>query len=240
MKRTVSEGRMPEYPALSIDSDYLRKELSQAWNSLEEQGHNQAQRLQLNLAVPPIDHAQNIPGEIESNAVYAIIDGTNGDHRRNEQIRLDYNLSVPNTLDDTLQGIEESVEDLDYEKEFWKIDGVYTPIERTYEDALDDIVEYADSMQVRPNLLVDADLGSSITIGWFSKAPLSDEVEFGYRAFPNREFKDQTLQSEEDVARILERITGGSDEGINEHPLSTEETEKLLDLEGSMAEHGLL
>lgn len=231
---------MPEYPTVSIDSDYLRQEFSEAWNSLEEQGYDQAPRLQLNLSVPPIDHAENITDRIESNAIYAVIDGYNGDHRRNERFGLEYSLSVPETLDDTLQGIEDSVEELDYEKEFWKIDGVYVPLQRTYEEALDDIIDYANSMQVRPNLLVDADLSSSITIGWFSKAPLSDEIEFGYRAFPNREFKDQTLESEEDVARILERITGDSDEGINEHPLSAEETEKLLDLEQSMAEHDLL
>lgn len=240
MKRTVSEDRVPEYPTVSIDSNYLRQELSEAWSSLEEQGYDRAPRLQLNVSVPPIDQAENITDRIESNAVYAVIDGYNGDHRRNEHFGLDYNISIPETLDDTLQGIEASVDDIGYEKQFWKIDGVYTPLERTYEDTVEDLVEYADSMQVRPNLLVDADLDSSITIGWFSKAPLSKEVEFGYRAFPNREFKDQNLESEEDIARILERITGHNDEGINEHPLSAEETEKLLDLEQSMAEHDIL
>lgn len=240
MKRTVSEDRTPEYPTVSIDSSYLRRELSEAWNSLEEQGYGEAPRLQLNLSVPPINHAANILEEIESRAVYAIIDGTNGDHRRNEQVRLNYDLSVPETLEDTLNNIEDSVEELGYEKEFWKIDGLYVPLERTYEDAVDDLMDYADTMQVRPNLLVDAGLDSSITIGWFSKAPLSDEVQFGYRAFPNREFQNETFESEEDVARILGRITGNSDEGINEHDLSAKETEKLLDLEQSMAKHGLL
>ncbi len=240
MKRTVSEIRTPEYPTVSIDSDHLRQELSDAWESLEEQGYDEAPRLQLNVSVPPIDHAENITDRIDSNAVYAVIDGYNGDHRRNEHFGLEYSLSTPKNLDDTLQSIEASVEELDYEKEFWKIDGVYVPLERTYEDSVEKLVEYADSMQIRPNLLVDADLNSSITIGWFTKAPLSNELEFGYRAFPNREFKDQTLESEEDIARILERITGESDEGINEHPLSAKETEKLLDLEQSMAEHGLL
>ena len=240
MKRTVSQKRTPEYPTVSIESDYLRQELSDAWSNLEDQGYGQAPRLQLNLAVPPIDQADNITEKIESNAVYAVIDGTNGDHRRNEQIKLDYSLCVPDTLEDTLQGIEGAVEDLGYEKEFWKIDGFYTPLERNYEDALDDIVEYASSMQVRPNLLVDADLDSSLTIGWFSKAPLSDDVEFGYRAFPNREFENETLQTEEDVHKILGRITGENEEGINEHDLSTIETQKLLDLEHSMADQGLL
>lgn len=240
MKRTVSEERTPEYPTVSIEPSYLRQELSEAWNSLEEQGYDQAPRLQLNLSVPPIDHAENITDEIQSNAVYAVIDGTNGDHRRNEHFRLDYDLSVPETLESTLNSIEDSVEELGYEKEFWKIDGVYVPLERTYEEAVDDLVDYANTMQVRPNLLVDADLESSITLGWFSKAPLSDQIQFGYRAFPNREFNDQTLQSEEDAVKMLERITGDSDEGVNEHDLSAEETEKLLDLEQAMAEHGLL
>jgi len=240
MKRTVSQDRIPEYPTLSIEADYLRHELSDAWSILKEQGYDQSPRLQLNISVPPIEHAENVTDRIDSNAVYAVIDGHNGNHRRNEHFGLDYILSVPETVDDTLESIENSVEDIGYEKEFWKIDGVYSPLESTYEDAVEDLVEYASSMQIQPNLLVDADLDSSITIGWFSKAPLSDEVDFGYRAFPNREFKNETLQNEEDLVRILGRITGDNEEGINEHDLSTEETEKLLDLEQSMAEHGLL
>lgn len=240
MKRTVSENRLPEYPTVSVDQDYFRKEISEAQDSLDDQGFDQAYRLQLNLAVPPIDHAENIIPEIESDVVYFIMDGSNGEYRRNEQVPLDYNLTVPEDIDDNLRSIESAIDDAGFEKEFWKIDGVYTPMERTYDEAVENILDYARSMQVRPNLLVDADLDSSITVGWFSKAPLSDDVQFGYRAFPNREFEEDTIQDEQCVGKILRRLTGEREDEINNHNLSPEETEKLLALEESMNKYDLL
>lgn len=239
MKRTVSKARAPEYPTASVNPDYFRQELAEAQDSLEDQGFDQAFRLQLKVAAPPIDYRDEIVDMLESNAIYARIDGSNGDFRRNEQISLEYRLNVPDNLNETLESIESAVRDAGYEKKFWKLDGVYSPMEGGHDERVDNIIEYARSMQIHPNLLVDAGIDSSITIGWFAKAPLSSDVQFGYRAFPNREFEDDTLQ-DGDEFKILERITGNREDGINNHSLSEEETSKLLELEHSMGLQGLL
>ncbi|MFB6116160.1 MAG: hypothetical protein ABEK10_01495 [Candidatus Nanosalina sp.] len=108
-------------------------------------------------------------------------------------------------------------------------------------------------MQVQATAAVDAGLESQraemgfqpIRVGWFYRAPMNHEMQFGYRAFPNREFQHDEEKdyesSEEDLAEdLLGRITGQRDDETNIHKLEDEEITVLQDLEEEMQERGLL
>jgi hypothetical protein len=84
-----------------------------------------------------------------------------------------------------------------------------------------------------------------ISIGWFQKAPMDDETQFGYRAFTNREFqqdeeKDYEQDAEDLAEDLLGRILGMRDDEINEHDLTDEETKVLTELEQEMNMKNLL
>lgn len=236
MKRTVSPERTPDYPAVSLDETELEEELLEAAGELEEEGYAQSTRYQARVFVPPIDSAAEILDELESYPISGVVEAAGEEGRRNETFMMEYSVEVDEeSFNRAAEGIEKAVQSRGYDKNFWKVGSAVTGTSAA------EVAERSDGAAITPHLIVDAGLESDVYVGWFQKAPMNPEVQFGYTAFRNRELSiDETADQEKVLKDLIGKITGERDEELNQHPLSREETETLMELEQTMAEEGLL
>lgn len=248
MKRTISQERRPEPLEVYVDRDSVKSEMVDVTDELSSQGYGEDFMYQVRTIAPPIDETENIVDRLGDNFVYVVIRGVGDERVNDEQFRVDYDLGNVESFQDVTQDIDTVVEELDYDLDYWHIGSVSTSA-RSGSQVADEL----DGMQVQATAAVDAGLDSQrgemgfqpISIGWFYRAPMNHEMQFGYRAFPNREFQhdeEKTYEgSRQQLAEdVLGRITGMRDDEVNFHELSDEEVDALLEVEDEMQEKDLL
>lgn len=234
MKRIIEQDRCPEPLRLYGDTDDVESLLDEAITSLEEQGYTSAPRYQVGLTLPPVDDPEEIQQYLEDRpSFYVLTDASDGDHRRNERVYPAFEYENLDAVTDMMGRIGEAVEDAGYEINFWQIGGVETPYER------EEVASHAETMEAQALAHLDTD--ESISIGWFYRAPMDNTIEFGYRAFPNREFQPENYDDPEaSVEAVLRQITGQREEERNEHDLAEDELTMLYDIEEALLEHDVL
>lgn len=248
MKRTISEGRRPEPLEVYVDRDSVKSEMVDVTDELSSERYGEDFMYQVRTVAPPIDETEDIVDQLENNFVYVVIRGKGEEGVNDEQFRVDYELGNVEGFQDVIQDIDTVVEDLDYDLDYWHIGSVATSA-RSGSQVADEL----DGMEIQATAAVDAGLDSQrgemgfqpISIGWFYKAPMNREMQFGYRAFPNREFQhdeEKTYEgSQQQLAEdVLGRITGQRDDEVNHHDLEDGEVDTLLEIEDEMQEKDLL
>lgn len=248
MKRTISESRRPEPLEVYVDRDSVKSEMVDVADELSSGGYGEDFMYQVRTVAPPIDETENIVDSLGENFVYVIVRGVGDEGVSDEQFSVDYELGNVEGFQETSEEIDTVVDDLEYDLDFWHIGSVSTS-----SSSGSQVADELDGMDVQATAAVDAGLDSQrgetgfqpIRIGWFYKAPMNKEMQFGYRAFPNREFQHDEEKdyenSEEDLAGdLLGRITGQRDDEVNKHNLEDEEVEALLEIENGMQEKDLL
>ena len=248
MKRTVSEDRVPEPLEVYVDTEQLKSEMVGVTEDLSSQGYGEDFMYQVRTVAPPIDETEDILDSFGENFVYVIVRGVGDEGVQDEQFPVDYELGSVDGFQETAGDIDSVVDGLDYDLDHWHIGSVSTSA-RSGAQVADEL----DGMEVQATAAVDAGLESQrgemgfqpIRVGWFYRAPMNHEMQFGYRAFPNREFQHDEEKdyetSEEDLAKdLLGRITGQRDDETNIHELEDEEIRVLQDLEEEMQERGLI
>ncbi|MFB6214045.1 MAG: hypothetical protein ABEJ07_05795 [Candidatus Nanohaloarchaea archaeon] len=246
MKRTVSRERVPEPLRVSVDKEDVKADMLDASGKLSSNGYGEDFMYQAGFISPPVDGGKDIVEELGSGSVYVTLAGIDDvGSRRTEQVYPDYTLEGVAGFEDVAGDIEQVVDSLGYDLEFWQVNSVSTSAQS--ESA---VAEQLEGMPLQATAAVDAGLESQrgeqgfqpINIGWFYTAPMNHDMQFGYRAFPNREFDNdlQGKRDEEVVVEILGRLTGERDSETNLHDLSGEETRALVELEEEMNGAGLL
>jgi hypothetical protein len=217
-------------------------------DELSSNGYGEDFMYQVRTVAPPIDETENIVDSFGENFVYVIVRGVGDEGVQDEQFPVDYELGNVDGFQETAGDIDSVVDELDYDLDHWHIGSVSTSA-RSGSQVADEL----DGMNVQATAAVDAGLESQrgdhgfqpIRIGWFYKAPMNHEMQFGYRAFPNREFqhdeeKDYENSEEELAEDLLGRITGQRDDEVNNHNLEDDEVEALLEIEEGMQGKDLL
>lgn len=247
MKRTVSQERRPDPLELYVDTGEVKDEALTVADSLSSQGYGEDFMYQVGTVAPPLTGSEDLIEGIGDNFAYVTVRGVGDEGVRDEQFAVDYGLSNKNGFRRTVEGIEDAVEATGFELDHWSIGSVMTSSTSGLE-----AVEALEGMEIGATAAVDAGLESQrgdagfqpITVGWFRKAPMNSEMQFGYRAFPNREFQHDEQKnyeaSDDLVEDILGRVTGLRDDEVNMHALDDSELEALLELENEMQDKGLM
>ncbi|MFB6191508.1 MAG: hypothetical protein ABEJ64_03700 [Candidatus Nanohaloarchaea archaeon] len=247
MKRTVSGERVPEPLRVSVDKEDVKADMVAASGKLSSMGYGGDFMYQAGFISPPVDEGEDIVEELGSGSVYVTLAGIDDvGSRSTEQVYPGYTLEGVAGFEDVAGDIEQVVDSLGYDLEFWQVNSVSTSAQSGSA-----VAERLDGMPLQATAAVDAGLESQreengfqpINIGWFYTAPMNHDMQFGYRAFPNREFDHEGLQGKRDeevVVEILGRLTGERDSETNLHDLSGEETRALVELEEEMNRAGLL
>ena len=192
MKRTISEERRPEPLEVYVDRDSVKSEMVDVTDELSSQGYGDDFMYQVRTIAPPVDETENIVDRLGDNFVYVLVRGLGDEGVNDEQFRVDYDLGNVEGFRDTTETIDDVVDDLDYDLDYWHIGSVSTSARSGAE-----VADELDGMEVQATAAVDAGLESQrgdhgfqpISVGWFYKAPMNHEMQFGYRAFLNREFQ---------------------------------------------------
>lgn len=234
MKRIIEQQRRPEPLEVYTDPEEVADELDDAVASLADQGYDEAHRYQVNLTLPPIDEPDELEQIMENrDCFYLLTDATDGDHRRNEMRYPAFTYENLDVVTDYMERIEDAVDDAGYDINFWQVGAVETPYEK---DAVPDVAQ-----EIHAQAMARLDTDESISIGWFYRAPMDTTIEFGYRAFPNREFQPAEYDDpEESVDAVLRQITGQREDERNEHDMSEEELAMLYDIEEALLAHDVL
>lgn len=246
MKRIVSSDRVPEPIGVSIDEDSIKDEIVDISEELSSHGYGQDFMYQLGGIMPPAEDSSSIVENLDRNAIYVNVLGSGEEGRKTEQFYPEYTIEGIEYFQDVANQIEQVVDELGYDLEFWSVSGISTSACSGSE-----IVDNFDDIGLQATAAVDAGLESQrgkegfkpIRIGWFYRAPMDKTMEFGYRAFPNREFQyspEDYEDSNELINDVLARITGNREEETNEHNLYEEEISVLRDLEEGLQSQGLL
>ncbi len=239
---------MPEPLEVYADTDELKSEMVDVTEKLSSEGYGEDFMYQVRTVVPPVDETEDILENFDGNMVYVVIRGVGEEGVQDEQFSIGHELGNTESFRDTAESIDSVVDELDYDLDYWHMGSISTSARSGSE-----VAEKLDGMEVQATAAVDAGLEAQrgehgfqpISIGWFYRAPMNHEMQFGYRAFPNREFehdeeKEYTDIGEELVEDLLGRVTGMRDDEVNMHDLEEEEVEALRDIEDEMQEQGLL
>lgn len=249
MKRTISQSRVPDPLEVYADTGELKSEMLDTTEELSSQGYGEDFMYQVRTVVPPVYETENILENFERDLVYVVVRGVGDEGVQDEHFSIGHELGNTESFRETAQDIDSVVEELGYDLDHWHIGSVSTSARSG-----SDVAEELDGMQVQATAAVDAGLDSQrgemgfqpIRLGWFYKAPMNHEMQFGYRAFPNREFehdeeKDYESGSGQQLTEdVLGRITGMRDDEVNMHDLEKEEIDVLRQVEDEMQEKGLL
>lgn len=249
MKRTISEDRAPEPLEVYADTDDVKDGMVDLMASISDEGYDENFIYQIGFTAPPLEDTDSIIDSVEDDSIYITVTGIDEEGKRyGDQFFTDYRLENTDSFERTAKTIDEVVSELGYELEFWHLSSVATS-----NVSGSQVADELSGLEINAVAKVDAGLDAQrgdtgfqpISIGWFQKAPMADQTQFGYRAFPNREFqhdeeKDYEQDEEDPVEDILGRITGVRDDEINMHHLSEEEIEVLSDLEEEMNRRDLL
>lgn len=248
MKRTISKDRRPEPLEVYVDRDQVKSEMVGVADELSSEGYGDDFMYQVRTIAPPINETENIVDQLENNSVYVLVRGAGEKGVKDEQFRVDYHLGNIEDFQEVVQDIDAAVEELEYDLDHWKVGSVSTSARSGSQ-----IADELDGMEIQATAAVDAGLDSQrgdqgfqpVSIGWFYRAPMNHEMQFGYRAFPNREFQHDEEKSYEGSRHqlsedVLGRITGQREDEINLHNLTNEETDVLLDVEEEMQRHDLI
>jgi len=248
MKRTISKERRPEPLEVYVDRGSVKSEMVDVTDELSSRGYGEDFMYQVRTVAPPVDDTEDIVDQLEDNFVYVVIRGVGDEGLNDEQFRVDYSLGNVEGFQGVTHDIDAVVSELDYDLDYWHIGSVSTSA-RSGSQVADEL----DGMEIQATAAVDAGLDSQrgdmgfqpISIGWFYKAPMNHEMQFGYRAFPNREFQhdeEKTYESSQQqlAEDVLGRITGMRDDEVNNHNLEDEEVDTLLEIEDEMQEKDLL
>lgn len=246
MKRTVDISRRPDPLMLDVETESVKDKVVDLQEKLSEQGCHDF-IYQARCTAPPIDDYNSIVGEVEDNSVYINVVGSDGERRYSERFSPEYVLESSSEFDETVGRIDEIIDDREYDLRMWRIGGVSTSA-----SSGDGVVDELDGLELSVLADVDAGLESQtgqagfqpISIGWYRKAPMNPQMEFGYRAFTRREFEHDEEKDYDSGGEIIYdlvgRITGERDDEINNHYLLDEEVEVLRELEIQMQEKNLL
>lgn len=243
MKRTVSEDRVPEPLEVYADTDDVKEGMVDLMDDLSDNGYDENFIYQIGFVAPPVEEHNSIIDTVEENSLYVNVTGVDNEGARDGACFYpDYRLENADTFEQTAQKIDEVVDDLGYESEFWHISSVATSAVSGSQ-----VADELKGLEINAVAGMDAGLEAQrgamgfqpIRIGWFQKAPREDQTQFGYRAFTNREFqqdeeKDYEQDDEDIVEDLLGRSLGMRDDEINEHNLTGEETQVLTELEQEM------
>ena len=248
MKRTVSEERRPESLEVYVDRDSVKSEMVDVTDGLSSNGYGEDFMYQVRTVAPPIDETENIVDRLGENFVYVIVRGVGEEGVSDEQFPVEYELGNIGDFQEIAQDIDAVVDELDYDLDHWHIGSVSTSARSGSQVAVE-----LDGMEVQATAAVDAGLESQrgemgfqpIRLGWFYKAPMNHEMQFGYRAFPNREFQHDEEKDYEGAGKdlaedLLGRVTGQRDDEVNKHDLEDEEIDTLLELEEEMQVRDLM
>lgn len=234
MKRIIEDERRPEPLTVYTDKESLEAAVTDAEEALAQDGYTDSPRYQVGVTLPPIDSSDEIKQHLESSpCFYFLMDASNGDHRRNERVYPSFSYENLDTVTEMMEDVDEAVDDAGYDINFWQIGGVQTPYDQ------ETVPEHADEMEIQALARLDTD--ELITIGWFYRAPMDKTMEFGYRAFPDREFQPGDYDdAEEGGMAALKQIMGEREAERNEHDLSHDEVEMLYDIEEALLAHDIL
>lgn len=249
MRRTVSRERRLDPLEIYVDSESVKSKMVDASERLSSEGFGENFIYQAGSIAPPIYCTEDIVERLGGNFAYVTITGFDEDGRRmDEQFQAEHSLGNTAEFERVAEEIDDVVVELDYDLDYWRIGSVSTSAVSGAE-----IVDELDGMQIQATAEVDAGLEAQrgergfqpISIGWFYKAPMDKEMQFGYKAFPNREFqKDSEKNYERDEENLAEdllgRITGQREEERNDHNLSINEIEVLKKIEDGMQRKGLV
>jgi len=236
MKQVVDDSRRPE--PLSVRAEYGFEEyLEEAEQNLESQGFGlEGFVYQVNASLPPLESYEDVKSHLDGrNAVYVLVMGTDGEVRETEMVTLDYDWEVGN-FDVYGEKIDELIDSTGFSNQFWSVGGVNDYIER--EDAFEAL---RNGFPLQATARIEAGLEEPVSVGWFYRAPMDNTLEFGYQCFKRREGPNaEELENEELLDETLSKITGQNEEKRNEHYVSSEEQEVLLDLEEEMRELNII
>ena len=226
MKRTVSTERVPEYPTVSVDSDELKDAFVNTAQELDSVNGGELYTVSF--------HPSLFGGDIFDRAESGYLTASVRKEREtgvleSEDARIDYEVRLGEDFRRTVRNIESAVENSEFERNFWSIDGKYDGFSGN------EVAESADGMALTPIMHLENDLGTDLSVGWFPKAPMDSEVQFGYKAFTEREYQDDSSGID-----VLGRVLGVREDEVNQHPLTEDEVQSLLSFEEELSRNNLL
>jgi hypothetical protein len=248
MKRTVSPDRVPEPLEIYVEADSVKSDMVDVTEELSSAGYGDDFMYQVGSVAPPIEETQDIVERLSGNFAYVTVRGVGGEGVQDEQLPVDYRLRNTEKFREVTEEIDEMIGELGYDLDHWQIGSVSTSASSGSQ-----VADKLQGMEIQATAAVDAGLDSQrgemgfqpIRVGWFYKAPMNHQMQFGYRAFPNREFEHDNEKGYDDSGEdlledVLRRLTGARDDEVNMHGLEEEEVDVLRDLESEMQARGLL